>query len=115
MTGYRVLVDENFSPRTAERLRERGHEAVASVNVDELGRGASDGAIAEYARERGYAVVTNDTDFLTPELEGRCQVLFVVDDTLLAHELAELVDRLAELVDQEELGETSRLSDANLP
>lgn len=113
--GYRLLVDENFSPETADRLRDLGHEAVASVDVDGLGREAADGAIAEYAAGVGYAVVTSDTDFLEPPLRDEVQVLFVGDDTVLGHEIAARIDRLSELVDQEDLPPVYHLSESNIP
>lgn len=47
--AYRVLVDENIDPRTADSLRDKGHE---SVHVDDaLGKGTEDPSIADHARQ----------------------------------------------------------------
>ncbi|GAA0716832.1 hypothetical protein GCM10009060_04990 [Halorubrum trapanicum] len=50
--AYRVLVDENTSPRVAEALRGKG---VAADHVHEaLSEGVDDESIAAFAREGGY-------------------------------------------------------------
>jgi predicted nuclease of predicted toxin-antitoxin system len=46
-------------------LRNRGHDA---THVEEtLGKETADEAIAEYARDEVYLILTNDRDFLDPE------------------------------------------------
>lgn len=60
-------------------------------------------------------MVTNDTDFLRPPPREKCQVLFVDDDTLRAHELADRIDRLSGLVAQAVLPPVYRLAESNLP
>lgn len=47
--GYRVLVDENTSPRVAESLRGKGHEAVHVL--DALDEGVDDREIATFAKD----------------------------------------------------------------
>lgn len=59
--AYRILVDENIDPQTADLLCDQGHDA---THVEEaLGKGTEDPPIVDHARENGYLVLTNDTDF----------------------------------------------------
>lgn len=58
----RLVVDENLSPRLAQGLRDRGHDA---VHVNEVGlRSAPDPVIMAWAARERRAVVTQDHDFL---------------------------------------------------
>lgn len=65
----KLLLDEMYSERVAEALRERGHDA---VHVREIGLGgALDGEVLARAAEEGRTVVTeNAADFL-PLLDHR--------------------------------------------
>jgi predicted nuclease of predicted toxin-antitoxin system len=65
----RLLVDEMYSERVAELLRERGHDA---VHVREIGLGgAPDADVLSRAAEDGRTLVTeNAVDFL-PLLDRR--------------------------------------------
>ena len=57
----KFVVDMNLSPRWASWLAERGHEARHWSEVGPLD--AADSTILEWARARGYAVLTHDLDF----------------------------------------------------
>jgi len=93
---YRVLVDENTSPRVAEALRGKG---VSAEHVHEaLSEGVDDAAIAALAREGGYVVLTHDTDFLDRETRGNVPVLYYADDTLDTYAIADRVAAVIELV-----------------
>ncbi|WP_017344403.1 DUF5615 family PIN-like protein [Halorubrum sp. T3] len=93
---YRVLVDENTSPRVAETLRGKG---IAADHVHEaLSEGVDDESIAALAREGGYAVLTHDTDFLDAETRGDVPVLYYADDTLDTYAIADRVAEVVELV-----------------
>lgn len=83
---YRVLVDENVDPSTAELLRDQGHEA--RHIEDTLGKGTADPLIADHARQHDYLVLTNDADFLRPERRRGLTVLYVPENTMRAHEIA---------------------------
>jgi len=89
---YRILVDENTSPRVAEILRGKGHDAVHVSTALELG--ATDEEIVDYASEQGYIVLTHDDDFLLPAYTEVVPILYYSDDTLDTYEIA---DRVAEL------------------
>lgn len=60
-----LLLDEMLSPEVAVRLRERGHDVVATVAEDGL-RALSDADLLAHATEQGRCLVTcNVKDFLT--------------------------------------------------
>lgn len=93
---YRILVDENTSPRVAESLRGKG---VSAEHVHEaLSEGVDDDSIATFAREGGYVVLTHDTDFLDAETRGDVPVLYYGDDTMDTHAIADSVAAVIELV-----------------
>jgi predicted nuclease of predicted toxin-antitoxin system len=57
----RLLIDMNLTPRWVPYLISAGHE---SVHWSSVGPGdTSDDAICEFAREHGFALITNDLDF----------------------------------------------------
>ena len=57
----KLLFDENMSPKLAEFLRD---EYPGSVHVRDAGlQGAADHQIWEYARDRGFVIVSKDDDF----------------------------------------------------
>lgn len=59
----RLLLDEQISGKVAERLREQGHEVLATA-ADPTLRGLSDPDLFEVAQEQGRALVTyNRVDF----------------------------------------------------
>jgi uncharacterized protein with PIN domain len=90
---YRVLVDENTSPRVAESLRGKG---ITAKHVHEaLSEGADDDTIATFARENGSVVLTHDPDFLDPGTRSGVPVFYYSDDTMDSYEIA---DRVAELI-----------------
>jgi len=57
----KLLLDEQISPRVAERLQGFGHDVVAVSELSSL-KGKSDKAVFLAARESGRAVVTYDRD-----------------------------------------------------
>ena len=60
----RLLLDEHYSPRIAEELRRRGHDAMAARERPEL-RGLTDAALFALMASEGRAILTEDaSDFL---------------------------------------------------
>jgi predicted nuclease of predicted toxin-antitoxin system len=60
-----LLIDECCAKRLAAVARARGHRVERSIEIKELGRGATDDAIFAYARHHGAIVVTiNRADFI---------------------------------------------------
>ncbi len=55
----RLLLDEHLDPRLAEKLRARGHDALA-VAEDPALHGLSDPALLDHALVEGRAIVTYD-------------------------------------------------------
>ena len=111
--SYRLIVDENLDPATAEPLRARGHDA---TTVDaEFGKGEEDPNIVTYAHETDALVLTNDTDFLDRDAIGDVKVLFCSHTSLRPGEIATLVDALANYVpDQDDLGQITHLREDDL-
>jgi predicted nuclease of predicted toxin-antitoxin system len=56
----RFLVDECTGPKTAQWLRDQGHEV---FSVFDEARGADDDAIIEKASNENWILITNDKDF----------------------------------------------------
>lgn len=94
--AYRILVDENVDPQTADLLREEDHDAVHIEGT--LGKGTEDPEIAAHAREHGYVVLTNDTDFLRPERREGVKVLYCPDNAMRADEIVALVGDLETMI-----------------
>ncbi|WP_049901796.1 DUF5615 family PIN-like protein [Halococcus agarilyticus] len=90
--AYRVLCDENVDPQTVQYLGRDGHEAAHVGTALPLSVG--DDEIAAHARENGYVVLTNDTDFLGPSVYPDVTVLLYTDHRASAHELAAMVSEL---------------------
>ncbi len=93
----RLLLDENQERRSAESLAESGHDV--EMVVDALEPGVADETIATYAREQEQVVVTADQDFLSIDVP----TLFQVDDRTEGHEVARIVDRVAERLTQDQI------------
>lgn len=95
MSGYRLLLDENVEHEVRDREAVAGHDVVHVDRVAELGKGASDEALARWAAERDRTIVTYD-DFVdgVPESAYRA-VLFFEDDTVAAAEVAAVIDAMS--------------------
>ena len=91
---YRVLVDENTSPRVAASLRDTGITAEHVHGV--LSEGVDDDRIATFAYENDAIVLTHDPDFLGSETRSGVPVLYYADDTM---DSSEIVDRVVELIE----------------
>jgi predicted nuclease of predicted toxin-antitoxin system len=59
----KLLLDENFSPRLVESLRDLypGSEHVHDLKLG----GANDSEVWDYAKLHGFAIVSKDSDFAT--------------------------------------------------
>mgnify|MGYP000548428296 CR=1 FL=1 len=95
-----VLADENVDHRVVHRLEHYGIDVEHVDFTSELNKGCPDGRIAEYSRETGRVVLTNDDDFLSSfgsdDLAG---VLFVEDESLDYATVAEIVNAILEAID----------------
>ena len=111
--AYRILVDENIDPQTAELLRDKGHDA---VHIEEtLGKGVEDPPIVEHALENDYLVLTNDTDFLRPGRRQDVSVLYCPANAMRAHEIVALIGELETIIpDQTDLPAVTWITDEAL-
>lgn len=73
----RLLLDEMYPRRLAERLRAGGHDVVAVVEVPDL-VGQPDAEVVRWAAEAGRLVVTeNIVDYASLDWAGHAGVLLV--------------------------------------
>jgi len=61
----RLLLDEHIDPTLAERLRERGHDAIAVAERPEL-RGLPDDVLLDWSSAHGLAIATYDARGFLP-------------------------------------------------
>jgi predicted nuclease of predicted toxin-antitoxin system len=102
--GYRILADENVEQATINYLRKLGHDVEWVGDVEELGLGADDGAVATYGRERNRLILTQDDDFFTQlDIRDTAGILFQKDQTLSAREVGDIVHELSEYIDQSDV------------
>jgi hypothetical protein len=101
----RLLLDEQISGKVAERLRDHGHDVIATTAEPSL-RGLSDPDLFEFAQREGRAVVTyNRADFEAivreyAEANRQHDGLVIVHPTRFpSWEFARLIRALAILVD----------------
>lgn len=99
--GYRVLADENVERATVNYLRKLDHDVEWIGNVPDLGLGANDESIADYARDTDRLILTQDDDFFTElEIDQTAGILFQRDQTLAAREVGDIVHEMAQYLDQ---------------
>lgn len=102
--SYRILADENVEQATINYLRKLGHDIECPDSVSELGLGADDESIAEYARGDGRVILTQDDDFFTElDVEATAGILFQKDQTLSAREVGDIVHELSRYIDQSDI------------
>lgn len=99
--GYRILADENIESATIHYLRKLDHEVEWIGEVGELGLGADDDSIENYANETDRLILTQDDDFFTRfDIEDTAGVLFQKDQTLSAREIGDIVHELSRHITQ---------------
>jgi predicted nuclease of predicted toxin-antitoxin system len=100
--GYRLLLDENVDREVGDRLAALGHDVERVGDVDELGAGAPDEALARYSADDERAILTHDDDFVTTA-HGAHAVLFVADESMAAEDVATVLDRMADVYPYEQI------------
>jgi predicted nuclease of predicted toxin-antitoxin system len=99
--GYRILADENVEQATVNYLQKLDHDVERLETVPELGLGADDASIAQYARQDNRLILTQDDDFFTElNAEETGGVLFQKDQTLSAREVGDIVHEISTHLDQ---------------
>lgn len=102
--AYRILADENVEQATLHYLRKLGHDVVRLDDISELGLGADDESIAQFAREHDRVLLTQDDDFFTElNVADTAGILFQQDLTLSTREVGDIVHELSEYLDQSEI------------
>jgi len=98
---YRLLADENVEVATTNYLRKLGHEVERLDEIDDLGLGVEDRAIAAYACEHDRLILTQDDDFFTElDVTETAGVIFQKDQTLSARDVGDVVDEMSQYIDQ---------------
>ncbi len=102
--AYRILTDENVERATVNYLRKLGHDVERLDDVTELGLGSEDESIAQYAREHGRLILTQDDDFFTElDVTDTAGVLFQRDQTLSTREVGDAVHEMSQYLDQSDI------------
>ncbi|MDP2795347.1 MAG: DUF5615 family PIN-like protein [Sulfurisoma sp.] len=73
----KLLFDQNLSPKLADRLADCFPD---SAHVQQFGMDrAPDGAVLEFAKERGFALVGKDSDFFDTSLVrgNTCKIVWI--------------------------------------
>jgi len=98
---YRLLADENVERATVRYLRKLDHDVERLDEAPELGLGATDESIVEYAREHDRLILTQDDDFFVRlDPEATAGVLFQSDQTLSAREVGDVVHEMSRHLSQ---------------
>jgi hypothetical protein len=101
-----LLLDEMTETGLAEYCRKLDHDVERVVDIPELGPGSGDDAVVAYAEREDRVLVTYDDDFLSKhEALDRIGVLFQPDDRTPPFETANVVDAVADHVDQQAIVE----------
>ena len=95
----KLLCDEHVPPAVANALRGEGIDA-ASLS-EELGSGTRDTDLLDYAAEREYTILTNDTDFVGET--GHAGILYYGDQQVSTRELVGAIRNVDDLLPDEEL------------
>jgi hypothetical protein len=98
--SYRVLCDENVEPATIGEPEAEGKTATHVNN--QPGQESTDEEIVAFARENDYVILTNDSDFLVPDLAGDVCVLYFPDNGASAHGLTQRIVFLQNYYDSQD-------------
>jgi len=75
------LLDEDTSEELSHRLSDRGHNVERVVDIPDLGDGADDADVLEYAEQHDRVIVTHDEGFFErcDEGVGPTRLLWIID------------------------------------
>jgi len=102
--AYRLLLDENVEREVYHRLDSYGHDVEHVDFSPELGKGASDGDLADYSIREDRTIVTYDDDFIeeTPPSQYRA-TLFFEDKTISAKNMADIIHEMSKAYPHEQV------------
>lgn len=111
--AYRLLLDENVEHEVAHRLENYGHNIEHVDFVPELGKGASDDALAEYSVDTDRVILSYDDDFVLEVDDNAYRaVLYIPDSSIRPADLADIVHTVSQQYPQAELDGVERVSTA---
>ena len=90
----KILCDEHVPPALVSALRSEGFDVSTAAESVELG--ISDADLLEFASERGYIVLTNDSDFV--DRTGHAGVLYYEDQDASDRELVRAIRTVDDLL-----------------
>lgn len=107
--AFALLLDEMTEASLAHYCEKLGHDVERVVNVPELGSASDDTNIVAYAERENRVLVTYDDDFLTSHSTlDRIGVLFQADDRTPPFETANIINAIAEHLDQQQIQEREK-------
>jgi len=101
--AFGLLLDEMTERRLSELLAKMGHDVERSIRVDDLGPGADDDEIVDYAARTDRLVVTYDDDFLDASVFDRIGVLVQENERTSAYQTATMIDGVAAVMSQKQI------------
>jgi predicted nuclease of predicted toxin-antitoxin system len=99
--SWAFLIDENLPHQIAQHLRDLGVDAQAVEHVDDLGKGADDEAVIQYARTDDRIIVTNNTRDFTDAIGDQFPGVLAIDrrrtdEFEIAAAIADMIDQYEE-------------------
>lgn len=97
----RLLLDEDTERELATKLWRAGHDVERVVGAEELGTGATDDDVREYARRSDRIIVTHDDDHVAVQSVDY-RVFYVPNQRLTAFQIFRIIQRVTELYPDQE-------------
>lgn len=93
----RLLLDEDTERELATKLRHSGHDVERVVETDELGAGATDDDVRDYARSTERILITHDDDHITVDVDEHAGVFYAPNQRLSAFHLFRIIQQISEM------------------
>lgn len=90
----RLLLDEDTERRLAEYLENGGHDVERVVDVGDLGPGAKDVEVREYARQTDRILVTHDDDHDSVSPTEHAGVFYCPNQRLSSFDVYRIIDAI---------------------
>ena len=97
----RLLLDEDTERELATKLRRAGHDVERVVEVVELGTGATDDDVREYARRSDHIIVTHDDDHVAVQPVDY-RIFYVPNQRLTAFQIFRIIQCVTKLYPERE-------------
>ena len=93
----RLLLDEDTERELATKLSRSGHNVERVVENAELGTGATDDAVREFARRTDRIIVSHDDDHVAVSTECHAGVFYGPNQRLTSFQLFRTIQRVSEV------------------